>query len=295
MRNFLTTIKDSIISTYMCLKYPFLYPRNRFTGLHYNNWKLHDYCVENTKKCTGLMCINSFSIKGKDNPVLHSVLQDENDAYYNCTTTWPTVNIFVNGKRVGKVNTLDYDHVYRYGFYKSNNSNRVNFGIISNFKKDDFRTIDYVTDKWLYMKVKFVKFFYEYILQFLHCIPTYTEWSVMERGLTGWNKAFGKKYLNELKKQLKKDHMLYKWRIIDIKEKYGSLRLYCNYGSRDLYEIIGKYEDLSYHTCIECGKPAVYLSSGWILPLCEDCFDTKKSKPSAVIGFKGQWIYKDET
>ena len=25
---------------YMCLRYPFLYPRNRFTGLHYNNWKL---------------------------------------------------------------------------------------------------------------------------------------------------------------------------------------------------------------------------------------------------------------
>ena len=29
-------------STCLCLRFPFLYPRNRFTGLHYNNWKLID-------------------------------------------------------------------------------------------------------------------------------------------------------------------------------------------------------------------------------------------------------------
>lgn len=26
----------------LCLRFPFLYPRNRWTGRHYNNWKLHD-------------------------------------------------------------------------------------------------------------------------------------------------------------------------------------------------------------------------------------------------------------
>ena len=34
---------------------------------------------------------------------------------------------------------------------------------------------------------------------------------------------------------------------------------------------INKYEDISYHTCISCGKPAKYLSTGWICPYCEKC------------------------
>ena len=36
-------------------------------------------------------------------------------------------------------------------------------------------------------------------------------------------------------------------------------------------DIIDKYEELSAHTCINCGKPAVYMSKGWICPYCEDC------------------------
>ena len=38
----LKSIIHSIKNTSICLKYPFLYPRNRFTGNHYNNWKLID-------------------------------------------------------------------------------------------------------------------------------------------------------------------------------------------------------------------------------------------------------------
>lgn len=33
-------ITHTIYSCYMCLRFPFLYPRNRFTGRHYNNWKI---------------------------------------------------------------------------------------------------------------------------------------------------------------------------------------------------------------------------------------------------------------
>ena len=85
------------------------------------------------------------------------------------------------------------------------------------------------------------------MLQIFHCIPTYIEWDAVE---PGWNKAFGKQYLNELKKQLKKDKMLYSWRIMDIKEKWGCLNLYCNYGSEKLYSLISVYEDISWNTCI---------------------------------------------
>lgn len=36
-------------------------------------------------------------------------------------------------------------------------------------------------------------------------------------------------------------------------------------------EILRKYEELSYKTCIICGKPAKYITNGWISPYCEDC------------------------
>lgn len=36
-------IKKIIESCVLCIKYPFLYPRNRFTDLHYTNWDLHKY------------------------------------------------------------------------------------------------------------------------------------------------------------------------------------------------------------------------------------------------------------
>lgn len=31
-----------IPATILCIRFPFLYPRNRFTGKHYTNWKLHE-------------------------------------------------------------------------------------------------------------------------------------------------------------------------------------------------------------------------------------------------------------
>lgn len=34
------TFLKPVKSTILCIRYPFLYPRNRFTGKHYNNWKL---------------------------------------------------------------------------------------------------------------------------------------------------------------------------------------------------------------------------------------------------------------
>ena len=83
---------------------------------------------------------------------------------------------------------------------------------------------------------------------------------------------------------MKKDHYLYKFRITDIKEKYGTLRLYCNGASDEVYKIIDKYENLSYETCIECGNPAKIITDGYVLPYCLHCYNEKniKHKPMAV-------------
>ena len=131
-------------------------------------------------------------------------------------------------------------------------------------------SVKLITNKRKYRWYNIIKWIDEKILDNILILPGHTEWDAMPEG---WNKAFGKQYLKELKKQLKKDKMLYKFRIMDLKEKFGSLRLYVNYGSKELYNIIDKYESLSYKTCIRCGKPATKYSKGWISPYCDDCFN----------------------
>ena len=50
----------------------------------------------------------------------------------------------------------------------------------------------------------------------------------------------------------------------------NSLRWYdCN-TTTDIQKIIDKYEDISMKTCIVCGKPATYISRGWISPYCDE-------------------------
>lgn len=91
----------------------------------------------------------------------------------------------------------------------------------------------------------------------------------------GWRKAFGIQLCKELKDALKRCDYLHKYRICDVKEKFGTLRIY-DEGSpqgSDVQDIINKYDYISFRTCIKCGRPAKYVSSGWISPYCEDCLD----------------------
>lgn len=87
----------------------------------------------------------------------------------------------------------------------------------------------------------------------------------------GWRKRFGYKMCRELYKELKRWNFIHQYKIIDIKEKYGSLR-WCDYGTpvgSKIFNILLKYEDLSSSTCIVCGKKARYISDGWISPYCK--------------------------
>lgn len=88
----------------------------------------------------------------------------------------------------------------------------------------------------------------------------------------GWRKAFGEQMCDEIEKELEKHNLQEKYRIAQIKEKYGTLRWY-DFGATEkiLKEIIPKYEKLSAHTCINCGKPATKVTLGWISPYCDDC------------------------
>ena len=89
----------------------------------------------------------------------------------------------------------------------------------------------------------------------------------------GWRRAFGEEMCEELNQELltwnEEDRK--EFHITQIKEKYGELRFYVNYGSKALYDIIDKYTTLSRGICINCGKTARWISRGWISPYCDDC------------------------
>ena len=95
----------------------------------------------------------------------------------------------------------------------------------------------------------------------------------------GWRKAFGEQLCEELKAELVKAGALDDYRIVQIKEKFGTLRWYDNGNTEAGYKIISKYEALSARTCICCGKPATRIATGWISPYCDDCCSGERTIP----------------
>lgn len=85
----------------------------------------------------------------------------------------------------------------------------------------------------------------------------------------GWKKLF-LKMCEEIRIYLEKTPVK-DFQFIQVKEKYGSLRVYCSSCPKELLNIIEKYEDLSEYVCVNCGKIATKRSTGWICPYCEEC------------------------
>ena len=83
--------------------------------------------------------------------------------------------------------------------------------------------------------------------------PGFTDYDLLP---DGWRKAFGPALLKDLKAALKKHP--YDFYFTDIKEKYGTLRLYANAYSDEVQEVLSHYEGLSSKYCINCGEPATY-------------------------------------
>jgi len=108
---------------------------------------------------------------------------------------------------------------------------------------------------------------------------SYTELDSMP---VGWVKAFGEQMCEEIKQVLIQLGWMDEWYIVQLKEKFGAMRLYSNYTCEELDSIIDKYETISEKTCVRCGKPATHYTTGWILPFCEGCLnerDRKTAKP----------------
>lgn len=214
----LENIKKIVESCYLCIKYPFLYPRNRLTDKHY------------------------------DSLVIRNYLYGKSDSLHN----------------------PNFGGIYNKAF-------------TIELPKRKIKSLPWAI--WFYV----VKFVGDYIVPVFHCIPTFTELDAMPYG---WRKAFGIQMCEDIKAQLKKEHCLYKYRIMQIKDKWGGLRWYDLGSSKEIQKIIAKYESLSFNTCIDCGKPATKISSGWISPYCDDCYDNHNIVKLEKIN--GKWVETKE-
>lgn len=71
--------------------------------------------------------------------------------------------------------------------------------------------------------------------------------------------------------------------IIDIKEKFGGLRIYVDYDLpseqiSELERIVSKYEHLSLKTCSYCGEENKQMHKRmgyWDIVICQDCYNKK--------------------
>lgn len=104
----------------------------------------------------------------------------------------------------------------------------------------------------------------------------------------GWRNAFGEMMCEEIYNALVECGGLDDYMILDIKEKYGSLRWYSSPSYKKIEKIIDKYSVLSENICIICGKPDVPMTNnGWLSPFCKKCFTTpsdwqKKEHPEEI-------------
>lgn len=108
------------------------------------------------------------------------------------------------------------------------------------------------------------------------------DWTLADKISHGWRKAFGRQLFEELKEELVRWDYLYDFRFIQIKEKYGSLRLYSN-GIPDgsnILEILDKYESLSETICERCEKLKQMIINyrGWYQCICDSCLNQNENR-----------------
>ena len=119
-------------------------------------------------------------------------------------------------------------------------------------------------------------------------IPSY-DFTMYDDVPTGWKRAFGKIMLEEYREVLIRHNYLDQFQWIQVKEKYGTLRLYSNAAPREVSDLESKYDHISGYFCIECGRMNVpVLTEGWVEPLCEVCYKVfhyikmKKDVPNMI-------------
>ena len=87
----------------------------------------------------------------------------------------------------------------------------------------------------------------------------------------GWEKNFGISFCEDILNKLNEiGYPINEFKINDIKEKWGQFECYFS-GPDEIQDIVDKYTNISREICINCGKPATCVNTGWISYFCEKC------------------------
>ena len=273
-----------IYSTLLCIKYPFLYPRNRWTDKHYNCWKIIEYHQENYRKAYHLISlqITDKEVNSEEQTEYYKFLDTKKETYLRTDYSGDELVIYL-GRNKGTIEKIIKkiklgSKIYDSSWVSGKNVLVLKVNSVEELKEiynGDFNCIRLTINQTLAFKIKILDWIEKYILQIIHFPTYYTELDSMDKG---WRKAFGMNFCKDLRKALIKTggyKLLFRFRILQIKEKYGRLEVYCIGYNDEINKVISKYSKLSEKTCIRCGKPATWISKGWISPYCDDCVPDK--------------------
>lgn len=91
----------------------------------------------------------------------------------------------------------------------------------------------------------------------------------------GW-KALFLRLCEDIRAGIENTDDYHTFRFIDIKEKYGMLRMQADGGNKKTDELMEQCEKASQRTCVNCGKAAKRIGMGRISPYCDDCFNKRR-------------------
>jgi len=86
----------------------------------------------------------------------------------------------------------------------------------------------------------------------------------------GWFIILDKLFLS-IQKEIEKNNIS-DFRITQVKEKFGELRIYYNHVNKNIDNLINKASRESLSTCELCGKKGKIRTIGWLTTLCDKCY-----------------------
>ena len=130
----------------------------------------------------------------------------------------------------------------------------------------EYKTIK--SNKKLVKKYPFLKMNDNYMRTWLDEVPY------------GWQQ-FSLIYFEKIEKILNDHNANDYLRIIEVKEKWGKLRIYYSFVNNSKHEqnkwiedidrLFATLENESWKICIDCGSPANYQTNDYITPVCDKC------------------------
>lgn len=99
------------------------------------------------------------------------------------------------------------------------------------------------------------------------------QYCALEDMPSGWREAFGDLFCEDLDRVIKSEGLENEFRIDQLKEKWGAMRIYCGPCTPAIQDVIRTYETYSESVCIGCGnvEGVKMVTWGWTEPLCRCC------------------------